>query len=298
MSTQRSPAHPKLADKDGSRLENYFSKTVSPTNVQAAKRQRPESASDVAEPSTDEMIRETLQIVKRMDTRVAAMDQKISSLEESVTFANLEIDDLKSENQKLKEVNAALIVRMDAMDERMNSLESALEHESKMRDALEANSRKINLELSGIPKSENETPADCKSHVGKVLTLMGSENGVECVDVAHRKRAGGIIIKFKTRDQRNEVFLKRFNLVGKTSLDLGFKLPSKGNPIYVNESLTFDRSSLMKDIRDRLKIINEGKSKDDRVKAKTSSGVIKVQDRSGDFVPISKFSQFNYLYPL
>ena len=49
----------------------------------------------------------------------------------------------------------------------------------------------------------------------------------------------------------------------------------------------------MKDIRDRLKILNAGKDKDSRIKAKTSNGVIQVQNSWGKFIKISKMQQFN-----
>ena len=178
----------------------------------------------------------------------------------------------------------------------MDNLECGLEHEAEMRDALEANGRLINLEISGVPKLEGETRDKCKEHVAKVMALVGSENDKSAIDVAHRKAGGGLIVKFKFREQRDEVYSKRFNLQGKTSLDLGFELPDKGNDLYLNESLSFDRSKLMKGIRDKLKILNAGKSKETRIKAKTANGVVKVQSRSGDYVPIHSMRHFENLY--
>ena len=75
--------------------------------------------------------------------------------------------------------------------------------------------------------------------------------------------SGSMIVRFKSREQRDYVYLKRFNLIGKTSANLGFDLPTLGNPIYVNENLSFKRSRLMKSMRDRLKFLNEGVNKDD-----------------------------------
>ena len=243
-----------------------------------------------------DMVKEILNTVRRLDNRVEDMDRKIVNLEDGMNFASSEIAELKAENAELKAQNAAMASRMDNMETKMHELEIGLVHESEMRDAAEANSRLIYLEISGIPKLEGETRQDCKNNVGKVMALMGSENGVEAVDVAHRKFAGGYIVKFKSRCQRDEVYSKRFNLTGKTSLDLGFINPTDGNPIYVNESLSFDRSKLMKEIRDRLKILNVGKNKDNRIKAKTENGVIKVHNRAGDYVKVTSMRQFNTMY--
>jgi len=173
------------------------------------------------------MLREILTTVRRLDTRVEDLDGKIVALEDGISFANHEIAKLKNENLQLKAENAALALRMNNVISKLEEMGVALERESQMRDQNEANERLIKLEVSGIPKTEGEKPADCKEHVAKVLTLIGSENSKDCIDVAHRKMAGGIIVCFKSRSQRDEVYLKRFNLVGKTSLDLGFPLPDK-----------------------------------------------------------------------
>jgi len=52
----------------------------------------------------------------------------------------------------------------------------------------------------------------------------------------------------------------------------------------------------MKDIRDKLKILNVGKNKDNRIKAKTENGVIKVHNRAGDYVKVTSMRQFNTMY--
>ena len=115
------------------------------------------------------------------------LDRKIVSLEDGLSFATNEIADLKLANNVLTAENAALDAKVEAVENRLDDLGIALDHESEMRGATEANSCLINLEISGIPKSEGETRAQCKEHVAKVLTLIGSENGTDAIDVAHRK---------------------------------------------------------------------------------------------------------------
>ena len=113
--------------------------------------------------------------------------------------------------------------------------------------------------------------------------LNGSESAADTVDVAHRKASGGMIVCFKHRTARDEVYAKRFGLQGKSSRDLGFLQPTRGNFIYINESLTFDRSVLMKKVRDCLADENEGKMKDENIKIRTRSGKIKVQDTNKNY---------------
>ena len=295
MPMERSPAQG-LDNSSQSRVDQYYN-TVSPPNVQASKRQRPASSDEHTDAmSSNDMLKEILTTVRRLDNRVDDLDKKIDSLEGGMNFAMNVINDLKVANKDLKQDNSELSVKVASIENRLEELEIALDHEAEMRDANEANSRLINLKFSGIPKSEGETRAQCKEHVAKVLALIGSENGIDAIDVAHRKLVGGIIARFRSRCQRDEVYLKRFNLIGKSSKDLGFQLPVNGNFIYINESLSFDRSKLMKAIRDKLKIVNEGKGKDVRVKAKTAGGSILVQNHAGNFVRINLMKQFDNMY--
>ena len=94
-----------------------------------------------------------------------------------------------------------------------------------------------------------------RKYVLDIMKLMGSQNDDSAIDVAHRKMAGSIIARFNTRSQRDEVYKKRFALKDISSIDLGLAVPAKGNPIYVNESLTFERSKIMADVRKKLKLL-------------------------------------------
>ena len=157
-----------------------------------------------------------------------------------------------------------------------------LEVESAKRDQLENQDRKYNLEISGVPITKDEDP---KELVAKVMEVAGAMHGEDAIDIAHRKAAGGIIALFHSRSVRDEVYDRRFNLQGKSSLDLGKNFTVK-NDLYINESLTFDRSVLMKQVRDRLKEHNKNLPKDDRRKCKTAQGIIKVTDETGTYQKI------------
>ena len=53
----------------------------------------------------------------------------------------------------------------------------------------------------------------------------------------------------------------------------------------------------MEAMRDRLKVLNEGVLKDDRIKLKSEQGKVKVHNRAGKFVKVSNIEQFNAIYP-
>ena len=69
--------------------------------------------------------------------------------------------------------------------------------------------------------------------------------------------AGSIIACFNTLAQRDEVYKKRFALKDISLIDLGFAVPVKSKPIYVNESLTFERSKIMAEVRKKQKLLND-----------------------------------------
>lgn len=67
-------------------------------------------------------------------------------------------------------------------------------------------------------------------------------------------------------------------------MDMGFV---EKNDLYINESLTFDRSVLMKIVRDEVKVYNQGKPKEQKLKVKTVGGYIKVTDKRGKYQRIN-----------
>ena len=67
--------------------------------------------------------------------------------------------------------------------------------------------------------------------------------------------------------------------------DLGFDVPVKGNPIYVNESLTFEG------------LLNEGRDKSTRFKSKSSGGRLLVMKTNREYAPITSIEDFHKLHP-
>ena len=119
----------------------------------------------------------------------------------------------------------------------------------------------------------DETREKPQQYVQDIMKIIGSENNIKAIDVAHRKMSGSIITRFKTCTQCDEVYIKRFAIKGITSCDLGFQIPAKGNTIFINESLTSERSKLMVEVRWKLKYLNEGRDKEIKLRSKSSENV-------------------------
>ena len=108
---------------------------------------------------------------------------------------------------------------------------------------------------------------------------------------------GDIIAPFKTRTQRDEVYHKRFTLKGITSCDLGFRLPAKGNTIFINESLTFERSKLMAEVCRKLKYVNERRYNDSKLRSKSSGGGLRIMKENRVYVAITSLDDFHKIHP-
>jgi hypothetical protein len=149
--------------------------------------------------------------------------------------------------------------------------------ESRKRDRLEANSRLYNLEIAGLPviNPVNDNPlALAKKLVSQVTNGSVQESAV---DVAHRKAGGpkNIILRFRTRSDRDRVYAAKKKLMNMSRQDV-FGYETEGR-IFLNESLTFDRSALMRDVRKTIRSLNDGKTGSQRWKLLTDRGVIKVK---------------------
>ena len=251
----------------------------------------------IAAMSSDDKLNIILEKVCSTDAKFSVLASRVTALEQSAGFMDNQLEEQKAETAALKNENAVLTDRLWAAEARLGKLELALVDESRKRDENENVSRKQCLEFSGIPKLPNETRDDPKKFVIKIMNLAGCATPSSAIDDAHRKMGGGLIARFKTREDRNEVYNRRFSLTGKTSAEIeGFE-QLEGNELYINESLTIDRSRLMKCVREKLKILNRGRSKEAKFKTKTTGGVIQCQGVSGLYLKVTSIEDFDRIHP-
>ena len=224
--------------------------------------------------------KELLQTLADIGRRVTSIDTKFDTLERKVDFISEQYENQKTVCDNLLNQNTELKLENQSIRADISAIRHDLQVEIGKRDNLENQDRKYNLEFSGVPKKEDENP---KQLVNKIMKAVGVNESIDTIDIAHRKMAGGIIARFKTRTVRDEVYGKRFALVGKSSRSLGF---TEDFQLYINESLTFDRSQLMKFVRDEVKTFNLNLPKERKLKVKTLHGVIKVKEPDGFYKSI------------
>ena len=132
----------------------------------------------------------------------------------------------------------------------MPSLKKKLDEIFIQHDDLEQYTRKFNLEIHGIPETDDEEPEDIILGLAK---LMEIDLTYEDIDITHRLKKGNktprpIIVRFSNYYSKEQMYRGRWKLRKKSGLrDLGVDPKN----VYINENLTAYRAGLFKKVRDR-----------------------------------------------
>ena len=152
------------------------------------------------------------------------------------------VDALMIDNGKLRDENAQLKVSIHDLQEDVKQAHEAVNN-------LEQYGRRAMLEISGIPRCEEE---DVEEIVLAVCNKIGVDLQPSEIETAHRlsnKESANIIALLSSRKRRNEIFQRRSNLKGVTTRDIGITTRASSK-IYVNESLTRKNKALFNKVLD------------------------------------------------
>ena len=131
---------------------------------------------------------------------------------------------------------------------------------------------------------------------------MGFTDANDMIDVAHRIKGDAIIVLFYNRTTRDSVYYSRTKLKGKTTKDLvltdhGMEQPSKGELIFINKSLSFERRKLMMQVKHRMKEINVYREKDTKYHVGSIGGKVAVMDSDRKLQVIWSLNDLYKLHP-
>ena len=239
------------------------------------------------------------ELLQRNSDALTDVKASVSKLEQHANDTDAKLKEHDDTLNSIKSENRALLSAYNDLEAKFANLVIAHNKETAKRDDCEAFNRRLCLEINGVPKSITETRDDCKSNVYKVIKLCGMTEAADknSIDDAHRKMGGGIIVKFKSRTDAMNLYSRRFQLKGQTSAALDGFAALPGQDLYINESLTLDRSRLRAQVSQKLKTLNIGVEKNDRIKLSTSDGVVTFTNRAGKWIKCRKLSDFDAVYP-
>jgi chromosome segregation ATPase len=134
--------------------------------------------------------------LNQIDQKFDNLQVKVSELETGLNFLSVKQDEHLQQQVALKADNDALRKRLSSLELKLNGVENAIQGEVIKRD-------------------ENENVQRKQSPVAAVLKFMGAEDAAKSIDDAHRKMNRQMIVRFKDRESRNNVYDKRFMLTDK-----------------------------------------------------------------------------------
>ena len=192
------------------------------------------------------------------------LQRSYEELRESLEFTQSKMEEMAKNNSALQEQMKEMAKTNITLQRRMTQLENDLEKKNEENakfekklgeifmhhDDLEQYTRKFNLEIHGIPETDDEEPEDIILGLAK---LMEIDLTYEDINIIHRLNKGSksprpIIVSFSNYYSKEQMYQGRWKLRKKSSLR-GLRVDPKN--VYINENLTAYRAGLFKKVRDR-----------------------------------------------
>ena len=179
-------------------------------------------------------------------TRLEKINEKIEKIEKDQVVVhnklnNIDgyINNLWKENKEMKRENEELLKKVKEGNRKVEVTQDKL-------DDLEQYGRKTMLEINGFPRMENEDPWKIVLALAEKLEVALTEDNIEACHRISGNEKAGLIVEFASRKKRDEMIYYRKKLANISIKDFGYE---GDNRIYVNESLTPKRKSLIRELK-------------------------------------------------
>lgn len=187
---------------------------------------------------------------KQIKDAAKEMRSDIKSISESQNDLSVKFDVLQQDLAMLKKSNEALQSENNDLRAAYVALQDKCAQNDMYLDDLDQYMRRDSLVISGIPTASDEST---NSIIIKLAGLLGIVIQQEDISVSHRLQqrrdnvTPNIIVKFTRRVIRDKLFNQRKKAIACVNIeDFGFATSTRKVPIYINESLTPNRSKLHK----------------------------------------------------
>ncbi|KAK8768006.1 hypothetical protein V5799_005213 [Amblyomma americanum] len=170
-------------------------------------------------------------LLKYVNDQNADLRKEVEELKQSMTFMNDSFEAFRTtgeELEALKKEHAALKLEKDELAQTLAKTQKELIE-------LKQYSRLSNVEIKGIPETEDESLVEVVQKIGEKI---GMDVETTDIDVVHRvptkeKTKKNVIVKFASRAARDK-FLQSARKKRLSANDIGF---SETTPVYLNEHL-------------------------------------------------------------
>ncbi|XP_077492078.1 uncharacterized protein LOC144102789 [Amblyomma americanum] len=178
-------------------------------------------------------------LLKYVNDQNAVLRKEVEELKQSMTFMNDSFEAFRmtgEELEALKKEHAALKLEKDELAQTLAKTQKELIE-------LKQYSRLSNVEIKGIPETEDESLVEVVQKIGEKI---GMDVETTDIDVVHRvptkeKTKKNVIVKFASRAARDK-FLQSARKKRLSANDIGF---SETTPVYLNEHLCPEYKALL-----------------------------------------------------
>ncbi|KAK3741502.1 hypothetical protein QZH41_002973 [Actinostola sp. cb2023] len=199
----------------------------------------------------------------RLLTENKSLRIEFDEVRTAMTFQSKLVEDLVKENKSTKKDFTDLTNSLSDCNAELRNANTKIEWLETKIDDLEAQSRKYNIEIHGIPQTEDE---DLEETTIKVAESVGVVLDEDDIDIVHRLYSKAqikpILVKFKSHKTKNELYQARRKL-----RDVKASETFNGAvAVYINENLTAFRRRLYGEVlkshfstKSCLRVLNFGK---------------------------------------
>ena len=206
------------------KLEGKSDDDDCPTKASITKSKRPRSGIDklLEDTSLDDLN----VVLGRIGERFTSLDEALDEYQVSLEYSQQEIEDLKKENESLKNK----IKKLETEDQRNKFHIRELDEKF---ERLDTTGRRKNLVFDGVPEAERGEKEDLQRIIYNIFDQMKINHAVEC-DTSYRtgpyirSRPRPIVVTFLKQADRDHVFASRTHLKGSRDF----------SKVWVNEDLS------------------------------------------------------------
>ena len=171
----------------------------------------------------------------------------------AIDFMNAKFEAAMAELKEAKKELVKAKKEKEKLQNTINSMQTTISHMETKMNSLANQQLANNLEIVGVPVTNNEVCADIAIKVArKAHPEMKRKEISEAYRIGRLKNEDGtanvnrsLVVKFKSVAMRNTVYKNKKALKGVTAKDLD--LGQATNRIYINENLNYETKSLMRE---------------------------------------------------
>lgn len=184
-------------------------------------------------------IEEMFQDLKSTFTqRTKEIEDQLKKVIDSQAFISKQYDKFSNVIDNIMKDNVQLRKENEQIQKRVDLIEKELKEARRETNDLEQYGRRSMVEISGVPQTPEENTENIVLQISKHMKLDITHEDIEASHRISTRENASIIVKFNNRKVRDNFYLRRISLKGRTTHDLHLAVERQASKVFINESLT------------------------------------------------------------